>query len=552
MRRMKWPITFALFSFITACDGCDDQGGPRAEIGGPVDVDGDGIVDSEDGDIDNDGIPNAVDLDIDGDRTGNEEDGDIDGDGIANADDDDPWGANPDGVDGPYADPDDDGVPNGLDNDDDGDGVPDGVDGANDCNGDGILEDENNDCDGFCLFPESGLVTCDDGSPPGTGSPDLDGDGTPDTIDPDDDGDNVPDLDDTQPGGSDPCVGIEIAPPASCFPPDPDPPGDTDPDQPVVPTPEDPPPDEPPPGPVCSTETFDPQQPIPPRILLVVDRSASMEETAPGFSGSKWEATREALVGPLFGADDGVVGQLETTVEMGLLTYPADSADDVCAEGQLVRAIDIENHGSIKTAMYFTEPTGATPTAASLLQAKGVLDFLSDDGGQRAIILATDGGPNCNRTLDGDTCRCVGTRTQCQNFSANCLDDVNAVGAASQLAGAGYPVYVLGINGSESFGDVLTAMASAGGTGDYTPVSSSASLATAIEGIATEVGTCLFDVAGFPDEGTLTVKVDGVAKPHDNTRSNGWDLVGLSTLELFGPACDAARTAQAITVERCE
>lgn len=564
---MKLPITFAfslaLSGSLASCDGCDDgQGGPQAEIGGPVDVDNDGIVDTEDGDIDGDGVPNAVDLDIDGDREANETDGDIDGDGIANADDDSPWGANPDDVDGPYADPDNDGVPNGVDNDDDGDGAPDGVDGDNDCNGDGVLEDENSDCDGYCLYPESGLVTCDDGAPPGSGSPDLDGDGTPDTIDADDDGDFVPDVSDTQPNGSDPCVGIEQQPPASCFPDDPDDPGETDPDTVPVPSdppppdeppPEEPPPDEPPPpGPVCSTETFDPQQPIPARILLVVDRSASMDEAAPGFSGSKWDATREALVGPLFGGDHGVVGQLESTVEMGLLTYPADSADDVCAEGQLVRAIELENHGSIKTAMYFTEPTGATPTAASLSQAKGVLDFLSDDGGQRAIILATDGGPNCNRTLDGDTCRCVGTASQCQQFSANCLDDVNATASCSQLAAAGYPVFVLGINGSESFGDVLTNMANAGGTGDYFPVSSSASLATTIEGIATEVGTCLFDVAGFPNEDSLTVRVDGVDKPHDNARSNGWDLVGLSTLELFGAACDAARTASAITVERCE
>lgn len=548
MRLALFATSFALVAGA-GCDGCDDGPGEAGDEGedswGPTadDIDGDGILNVDDGDVDGDGINNAVDLDIDGDFVPNDQDDDVDGDGVSNGEDDSAWGANPDDVDGPFGDNDGDGLPNGLDSDDDGDGLPDGVEGQGDCNGDGIAEDENNDCDGFCLELESGFLPCDDGSPAGTGTPDLDGDGTPDTVDPDDDADGLPDDSDDQPGGSDPCVGLEAPPPPECFPPEDPPPGDP---------PGDPPPGDPPPGPVCTTETFDPQAPIPPRILLVVDRSASMEEAAPGFSGSKWIATREALVGPLFGSDDGVVGQLEARVEMGLFVYPADNADDVCAPGQLVRAIHLENHGSIKTALYLTEPTGATPTAVSLSQAKNVLDFLDEDGGQRAIILATDGGPNCNRSLDGDTCRCVGTREQCQQYPANCLDDTNAVGAAAALQAAGYPVYVLGISGTEDFADVLTAMAQAGGTNDYYPVSSSANLASSIEAIATDVGSCRFDLSGFPDAADLTVRIDGSVVAHDPSRTSGWDLVGFSTLEFFGASCSQSHAGSSITVERCE
>ncbi|MDP2342810.1 MAG: VWA domain-containing protein [Deltaproteobacteria bacterium] len=533
-----------------ALAGCTEPGPTPGAPARGVDDDEPGQGDS--GDADDDGVANATDLDIDGDRVPNGEDSDADGDGTDNADDDTPYGENPDDVDGPWADLDDDGQPNHADSDDDGDGIPDGVRGEGDCEGDGTAEDEDHDCDGFCFELEGGgYVPCEDGAPPGQGAPDTDGDGVPDRGDPDDDNDGTPDGGDLTPGGFDPCLQLEAPPPPSCFP-------ASEGEGEGEPTPgegegEDPPPPPPPPGPQCTTESFDPATPIPPRILLVVDRSGSMSEEAPGFADSKWIATREALVGPLFGGDGGVVGQLEDRVEMGLLTYPAENTDDVCAGGEMVRDVDLNNHSSIKSALYFTDPDGATPTAATLLEARDELASLSDDGGQRAVILATDGGPNCNRSLDGDSCRCVGTRDQCAAFSANCLDDVNTVGAAAAVQAAGFPVYVLGINGTEDFADVLTRVAGAGGTTDYFAVSSSTSLAQTIENIATDIGSCRFDLSGLPVASELTVRIDGAVVGHDNARQNGFDVVGLSTLELFGSACDAARSTNGqVTVERCD
>ena len=54
----------------------------------PNDIDGDGIVNSEDDDIDGDGIVNSEDDDVDGDGILNDYDDDIDGDGIINENDD--------------------------------------------------------------------------------------------------------------------------------------------------------------------------------------------------------------------------------------------------------------------------------------------------------------------------------------------------------------------------------------------------------------------------------------------------------------------------------
>ena len=267
----------APLALTTACDpaGGTGDGGPIVP-GEPTadDIDGDGIANNDDNDIDGDANANAADADMDGDRIPNEIDDDGDGDGDINIDDDTPYGSNPPGVTGPWADLDNDGIPNITDPDDDNDGRPDGIDGIGSCDGGvTVAADENHDCDGYCIEVEAGFVTCNDGALDGSGAPDRDGDGVPDSIDPDDDNDGIPDGTDTNPNGNDFCVGLEGPPPPGCFPTE----------EPVDPS--------------CSTRTFNPAAPIPPRILLVVDRSGSMNTAAQGFAGSKWDATdRKSVV----------------------------------------------------------------------------------------------------------------------------------------------------------------------------------------------------------------------------------------------------------------
>jgi hypothetical protein len=525
---------------VLGVSGCDEprsiDGGGGGGGGSPSadDVDGDGTSNAEDDDIDGDGNANAIDLDIDGDRIPNEIDDDIDGDGEANGDDDTPFGANPDDVIGPWADSDGDDQPNLVDTDDDNDGIPDGVTGLNDCNGDGTPEPESLDCDGFCEDPEVGFVPCDDGALPGVGAPDTDGDGIPNPVDPDDDNDGVPDGQDPTSTGIDPCIGLEGPPPAEC-----DTPTGTDPGEGEGEGEGEPPPN-------CRDQVFDPADPVPPRILLVVDRSGSMGEDATGFPDSKWQTA----VGTL----DTVTHQLESGVELGLSLYPAGADDDeVCTAGGLEVDVRLNNADAIVDALRGTGPGGGTPTAPTLLVARGDLERLGAQGGQRAIVLATDGGPNCNASLDGRSCRCVAPRRQdCEDFSANCLDDVNTIAAAAQVASAGFPVFVLGLPGTENFTDVLRSLAQAGGTNDFYNANSADALAQSLEDIAIRLGACRFDVPGSPRADQITVSVDGASIAQDASRRDGWDLIDSNTIELFGDACTtASRAQQDITVQTC-
>ncbi len=519
---------------VVALAGCTKptppggSGRPGDKGNDPTDLDDDGTPNDEDGDIDGDDIPNVSDFDADGDLVPNPIDDDADGDGEDNADDDTPFGANPDGLDGPWADPDGDGEPNIDDPDDDNDGIPDGVFGQNDCNGDGVAEPESQDCDGFCIDLEGGVSTCDDGAPPGSGAEDDDGDGLPNPLDPDDDNDGTPDGNDGNPSGGDPCFNLEGPPDPVCVEPPSEGEGEGEGE-----------------NPACRDDNFSPADPVPPRIMLTVDRSGSMDLDADGFFGSKWDGAIATL--------DDVTHQLQSTMEMGLLLYPvgADS-DDQCSVGAVAEAVELNNADDITSALFNTGPGGGTPTAQTLLVAGNALTALGSAGGQRAVVLVTDGGPNCNGSLNGQTCRCVSQNpADCQGFAENCLDDVNAIGAARQLNTLGFPTFVLTVPGAENFNDVLNGLAVAGGTGAFYETTSSGALADALGDIANRLGACRFDLPGSPNVDGISVDIDGSDVARDTNRVNGFDLVDVDTVELFGSACDNATQAANVHIQSC-
>lgn len=520
----KTRVLFALAASIATFAACPDPGkvgaGPEGLPNAPsaTDIDGDGVANGVDNDVDGDGEPNATDPDIDDDGVINDQDDDADGDGIAGGEDDTDRGAG-DQI-GPHGDVDGDGTPNHQDGDNDNDGIPDSVRDETDA--------ENSDEDGYCFDPEGGYYPCDDGAEPGSGgadgapTTDLDGDGIPNDQDPDRDGDGEVNIQDPTPDGT-------FEPPV-----DETPPGD----------------DTPPGGdqPLCVDETFAIST-ADPRIMLVVDRSGSMDQEADGYPGTKWTAAVDAL--------SQVVTSLDQDIEFGLMLYPRGSNDDeVCQEGDVEEPIEPQNANDVVSRLQGTGPGGGTPTAPTLRAAKEALDALPAEGGKRVVVVATDGAPNCNLSLDLATCQCT-SPNGCDNVR-NCLDDQGSFEAAAALNAAGYPLFVVGIPGVESFEHVLNGMAQAGGTAvagarQYYDASSADALATALENVAERVAACRFDLAA-PVQNTSDVVVSsgGNTVPRDPGRLAGWDLVDPDTIELFGAACASVVGSQTdVTIHYC-
>jgi hypothetical protein len=179
-------------------------------------------------------------------------------------------------------------------------------------------------------------------------------------------------------------------------------------------------------------------------------------------------------------------------VNYGLLTLPFSNEE--CNPGEILIEVAPLNSSAIADVVgggrNDVGTSLGTPTAESLVNAKQYLDTL-DNGLDSFVLLANDGAPNCNDSLNAASCRCS-IANGCQDGKW-CLDDANTNQAAAELNAAGYPVYVLGIGDSMQWGDVMDAIASAGGTGSYIPADSN-EFVDVLMSIVGGIMSCDFDV----------------------------------------------------------
>lgn len=290
---------------------------------------------------------------------------------------------------------------------------------------------------------------------------------------------------------------------------------------------------------------------VEPEVLLVLDRSGSM---ALGLAGeattpTRWDALRGALVAGLTPYD--------STVTMGVLLFPDPMQRGDCAVGERPTVVPGRRSlGAILGVMNAAGTAGRTPTWAALQSAgEYVRSRGSASGRSMALVLATDGAPNCNGSLDGQRCTCTGLggtgQQSCEVDPALCLDDQRTVSAVLELSRAGVATYVIGIDGDDdpTVLTVLDRLATAGGrprlsgpTGHrYYSVRRAEELTEAFGAIQRAITLCELVAPERPgDDEVREVTVDGVAVLRDRSRANGWDWTTAqgTMLGLYGAACE--------------
>ena len=258
-------------------------------------------------------------------------------------------------------------------------------------------------------------------------------------------------------------------------------------------------------------------------LLLVVDKSGSMRD--PLADGDvKWPVMRDALT--------TVVEQYQNGIRFGLMLYPND---DECATGSVRAQVAMQNAPAITGELDGTFPDGGTPTHTTLAAAGAYYSGVSSPG-DRYVLLATDGEPNCGDPNDTE--------------APTVTESIDAITA---LRGASIMTFVLGFGGNvNNHPDTLQAMAAAGGTGDYFAANSPEELATALDAIAGEVGlpSCSFRLDRMPtDASELVVYQDDQLVSQDPSHQAGWDWnAGSNTLTFYGAACDAILGGQTDSV----
>jgi hypothetical protein len=309
-----------------------------------------------------------------------------------------------------------------------------------------------------------------------------------------------------------------------------------------------------------------------PNLYLVLDTSQSMS------LDSKWSIVRSVVA--------TMMDQVGPRARFGVTVFPAPGSPDDCATGVEVMPLRLGDSGGVTSAAFLAatnfSPTGGTPTAATLEMLKPTLQSFV---GVTYVILATDGGPNCNADLTCNVDQCTvnleaeyaqcpaggplnccdpnnDTAQQSVTGPTGCLDGANTVQAASDLRALGIRTFVVGIPGSGPYADILDNVAAAGGTARSTEpyyysvdTADTSQLESAIESVTLETLSCEFTLAQAPsDPGEVNVYVGGVVLPQNaGAGADGWTLEG-TTLTLLGSTClglEAQPNTPVTVVEGC-
>jgi hypothetical protein len=302
-------------------------------------------------------------------------------------------------------------------------------------------------------------------------------------------------------------------------------------------------------------------------LLLLLDRSGTMESTPAGLTGTKWDAMRSAF--------SSALNMPRFTLNFGLDFFPAANvardctASACCAVPAPTEPLTVpigpgsDTVPTILSALDATSPGGGTPIAAALARA---LDYYTTgDGrnlkGDRYVLLVTDGGPNCNGALSctADTCtrnldgfpECSPTVNCCSTaaLAINCLDDRSVINEIQALASAGIWTIVVAMPGSDPYAQYLDQFAVAGGHTNpmgppyYYAVPSSAgvqgladTLQTIIRDLVTHCGLVVDPPPVNPALFNLAVDCQAVTASA-NDADGGWTL-DLWTVTLTGAVCD--------------
>jgi hypothetical protein len=307
----------------------------------------------------------------------------------------------------------------------------------------------------------------------------------------------------------------------------------------------------------CGNDFFQATQ-DPPNLYFVIDRSGSMGSMT--VLGSRYSVMRSAAI--------ELVKTLGSRANIGAAIFPAGKLVTGCEPGEQVLATrpgDPPGTGSngpttqAFSAAISVYPVGGTPLSSTLVL---LTDELKKLPGKTVVLLATDGGPNCNgsitctsvdciqsiegATVGGQACNIL--RNCCDPKLADgpgafgCLDSVSTVQAVDALRASGIRTFVVGMPGSGPYASLLDQLALVGGTGRssspyYYRVDDVSALASVLAAIGVRaLATCEFKLdKAPPDSKNVNVYVDGQVLVYGE--KDGWSWKSAASLVLNGESC---------------
>ncbi len=272
---------------------------------------------------------------------------------------------------------------------------------------------------------------------------------------------------------------------------------------------------------------------MPGNVLMIFDRSGSMSQVWTGGKTPKWQAAGGAMISALM--------PLQDKLTIGAVFFPNNaffscSVDPITNMDQIAFMPGAMALAKMQAAAPSGTPTplysatiGQTPTLEAL-QAADVAISTATLKGATAVILVTDGDPNCK------------------------WDQTMAVNIVTAWAAKGIKTYALGVPGVGGTGaQNLNTLAMAGGTMQYIAPTDATTLQMKIQEIVQQTVSVGFDncvihldkPTSVPDKLHLVVTSKGVDQDVPHTFSTGEKAWTISadggTVELLGNLCAAAK-----------
>jgi hypothetical protein len=269
---------------------------------------------------------------------------------------------------------------------------------------------------------------------------------------------------------------------------------------------------------------------ISPNILILLDRSGSMDDDADG--DTRWNVARDAI--------DRVTTEWGDKIRFGLATY-SSCLPGGCSAGSIVTPIGPDQGGAIRDFLATTADEGSkdgkavngdgkikylcdsddpeTSTGKSLAALVGEKSLL-ESGRSNAVILLTDGAE-----------------------TKECKDDCDGPCGAKRLLDQSPSVktYVIGLGVNA---DDVDAIAEAGGTSASIPAKNLGDLSKAFDQIAVSVATCDYTLSGTPPNlEELYVFFDNEPTPVERDDADGWSFDPATRhFALNGKSCESVKT----------
>ncbi|HVI01166.1 MAG TPA: hypothetical protein VM869_20760 [Enhygromyxa sp.] len=280
---------------------------------------------------------------------------------------------------------------------------------------------------------------------------------------------------------------------------------------------------------------------VPPNLLILLDRSGSMDASVPNSNLNRWEVAKQAI--------ELVTTMFDDKIRFGLATYSA-CVGNGCSPGTTVVPIADQNAAAINGFLAMTVGEGSNN--GDSVNGQGLIEYLCDSGDPETSTGASlDAQIGSQPLQDPERDNAIMLITDGAESGDCVFDGTDGPTAAANLFGQAIPVKVFAVGFGGANIDEINAIAQAGGTGTGYLADMADNLNAALEQIANAVATCTFELDQVPpDAAEIFVFFDKDPAGVPNDPNNGWTYDPMTnTVTFHGAACDAIKSGAVVDID---